>query len=75
MSLHMASTLVYPLPDGVDFMGQEPANQARLKEWFGTLPTGAFIRVPELRPYARMVQKLRGPSRVGAKQLCLSAEI
>jgi hypothetical protein len=43
MSLHMASTLVYPLPEGVSFMGQEPANQARLKEWFSTLPTGAFL--------------------------------
>lgn len=43
MSLHMASTLVYPLPEGVDFMSQEPENQARLNEWFGTLPTGAFF--------------------------------
>ncbi len=43
MALHMASTLVYPLPEGVDFMSQEPDNQARLKEWFGTLPAGAFV--------------------------------
>jgi len=43
MSLHLATTLVYPLPEGVDFMSQEPENQARLKEWFGTLPTGAFL--------------------------------
>ncbi len=43
MSLHMASTLVYALPEGVDFMSQEPENQARLNEWFGTLPTGAFL--------------------------------
>lgn len=43
MSLHWASTFVYPLPEGVDFMSQEPENQARLKEWFGTLPTGAFL--------------------------------
>ncbi len=43
MSLHMASTLVYPLPEGVDFMGQDAENQARLKEWFGTLPTGAWL--------------------------------
>jgi hypothetical protein len=43
MSLHMASTLVYPLPEGVDFMSQEPENMARLNEWFGTLPAGAFL--------------------------------
>lgn len=43
MSLHMASTLVYPLPEGVDFMSQEPENVSRLNEWFGTLPTGAFL--------------------------------
>ncbi len=43
MSLHWASTFVYPLPEGVDFMSQEPENQARLNEWCGTLPTGAFI--------------------------------
>ncbi len=43
MSLHLATTLVYPLPEGVDFMSQEPENQARLDEWFGTLPTGAFL--------------------------------
>jgi hypothetical protein len=43
MSLHWASTFVYPLPEGVDFMSQEPGNQARLNEWFGTLPTGAFL--------------------------------
>jgi hypothetical protein len=43
MSLHWASTFVYPLPEGVDFMSQEPENQARLNEWFGTLPTGAFL--------------------------------
>ena len=24
-------------------MSQEPENQARLNEWFGTLPTGAFL--------------------------------
>jgi hypothetical protein len=43
MTLHMATTFAYPLPEGVDFMSQEPENQARLKEWFGTLPTGAFL--------------------------------
>jgi hypothetical protein len=43
ISLHMATTLVYPLPDGVKFMDQDPENQARLNEWFGTLPAGAFL--------------------------------
>lgn len=43
MLLHMASTFVYPLPEGVDFMSQEPENQERLMEWFGTLPAGAFL--------------------------------
>lgn len=43
MSLHMATTFVYPPPEGVDFMSQEPENVARLQEWFGTLPAGAFV--------------------------------
>jgi hypothetical protein len=43
MALHMATTLVFPLPEAVDFMSQEPENQARLREWFGTLPAGAFL--------------------------------
>ena len=43
MSLHLASTFVYPLPEGVDFMSQEPENMARLNEWFGTLPATAFL--------------------------------
>ncbi len=43
MALHMASALVYPLPEGVSFTSQEPANQERLKEWFRTLPDGAFV--------------------------------
>lgn len=43
MSLHMASTFVYPLPEGVDFMSQDPENMARLNEWFGTLPTTAWL--------------------------------
>lgn len=43
MSLHLASTLVYAPPEGVSFMGQDPANLERLQEWFGTLPTGAFL--------------------------------
>ena len=43
MCLHMASTFVYPLPEGVEFMSQDPENMARLNEWFGTLPAGAFV--------------------------------
>ncbi len=43
MSLHLASTLVYPLPDGVSFTSMELDNQTRLKEWFATLPSGAFL--------------------------------
>ena len=43
MSLHLASTLIYPLPEGVTFTGQDPENVARMKEWFGTLPAGAFL--------------------------------
>jgi hypothetical protein len=43
MCLHMASTLVYPLPDGVDFMSQDPENLSRLNEWFGTLPATAWL--------------------------------
>lgn len=43
ISLHMASTLVYPLPESVSFMDDSPENMARLHEWFGTLPTGAFL--------------------------------
>ena len=43
MALHWATTFVYPLPEGIDFMSQEPENMARLNEWFGTLPAGAFL--------------------------------
>jgi hypothetical protein len=43
MSLHLATTLVYPLPEDVDFMSQEPENQERLKAWFGTLPSSAWL--------------------------------
>ena len=42
MSLHMASTYVYPLPEGVSFTSQEPDNVEKLREWFSTLPAGAF---------------------------------
>ena len=43
MMLHMATTLVYPLPEGADFMSQDPENLERLNEWFSSLPTGAFV--------------------------------
>ncbi len=43
MGLHMASTVVYPPPEGVDFMDQSPEGMKRLQEWFGTLPAGAFL--------------------------------
>ena len=43
MALHMATTIAYPLPEGVDFMSQEPENLERLHEWFSSLPTGAFL--------------------------------
>lgn len=43
MFLHWTTTFVYPLPDDVDFMSQEPENMARLNEWFGTLPATAFL--------------------------------
>ncbi len=43
MALHIASTFVHPLPEGVDFLSQEPENVARLTEWFATLPAGAFV--------------------------------
>ena len=43
MALHMASTLVYPLPDGVDFMSTDAENQTKLNEWFASLPAGAFL--------------------------------
>jgi len=43
MSLHLATTFVYPLPDGVSFMDSGDENMARLHEWFGTLPTTAWL--------------------------------
>lgn len=43
MFLHLASTLVYPLPEGVSFMDDSPENMARMHEWFGTLPTTAWL--------------------------------
>ena len=43
MFLHLATTFVYPLPDGVSFMDSGDENMARLHEWFGTLPTTAWL--------------------------------
>ena len=43
MALHAASTVIYPPPEGVDFMSQDPANLEKLNAWFDTLPTGAFL--------------------------------
>ena len=43
MGLHLLTTLVYPLPNDIDFMSQEPENMARMNAWFATLPTGAFL--------------------------------
>lgn len=41
--LHMASTIVYPMPEDVDMMDQSPENLEKLHAWFATLPTGAFL--------------------------------
>lgn len=43
MFLHWTTTFVYPLPDGVSFMDSSNENMARLHEWFGTLPTTAWL--------------------------------
>lgn len=43
MGLHLATTLIYPLPEGVSFTSQEPENMERMKEWFASLPAGAFL--------------------------------
>lgn len=43
MGLHMASWLVYPIPEGIDFMSQEKENVEKLHAWFKTLPAGAFL--------------------------------
>ena len=43
MSLHMASCLVYPPPEGLNLMSQDPEQVERMTEWFGTLPAGAFV--------------------------------
>lgn len=43
MGLHMASGLVYPPPEGVDLMGETPAQQAAVVAWIATLPAGAML--------------------------------
>ena len=43
MGLHHASSLVYPIPEGLDMMSSDPAQQERLAAWIGTLPAGAFV--------------------------------
>ncbi|MEM7231362.1 MAG: hypothetical protein AAF517_04275 [Planctomycetota bacterium] len=43
MALHMASVVVYPLPEGVSLMSQEPENLEKLKAWFQDAPTGAWV--------------------------------
>ena len=43
MALHMASTVVYPPPENVDLMSQDPENVERMNAWFESLPTGAFL--------------------------------
>lgn len=43
MALHFASMLVYPIPEGIDFVSQDPDNIEKLEKWFETLPAGAFL--------------------------------
>lgn len=43
MFLHWTTTFVYPLPDGVTFTDGGEENMARMHEWFGTLPTTAWL--------------------------------
>ncbi|MFT5328232.1 MAG: hypothetical protein ACI8P0_006145, partial [Planctomycetaceae bacterium] len=43
MFLHLTTTFVYPLPDGVTFTDGGEENMARMHEWFGTLPTTAWL--------------------------------
>ena len=43
MFLHWTTTFVFPLPEGVSFMDDSPENMARMNEWFGTLPTMAWL--------------------------------
>ncbi len=38
MSPHLASTVVHPLPEGVDLMPQDPANHARFEDRFRSPP-------------------------------------
>ena len=41
--LHLASGLIYPIPEGLDMMSSDPAQQEKLAAWIGTLPAGAFV--------------------------------
>lgn len=43
IALHLASHVIYPLPEDVDFMSMEPENREKLAEFIGTLPAGAFV--------------------------------
>lgn len=43
MFLHWTTTFVYPLPDGVTFTDSSEDNMTRMNEWFGTLPTTAWL--------------------------------
>ena len=43
MGLHLASTLIYAPPEGVEFMSQDAENLKRMRKWFSTLPAGAFV--------------------------------
>ena len=43
MFLHWTTTFVYPLPDGVTFTDSSEENMTRMNEWFGTLPTTAWL--------------------------------
>ena len=43
MALHFASMLIYPAPESVDLMNQEPENLENLNAWLASLPAGAFI--------------------------------
>jgi len=43
MFLHWLTTFVYPMPSGVELGNPDPENMARVNEWLGTLPAGAFL--------------------------------
>ncbi len=41
--LHFGSLLIYPLPEGVDMMSQEPENQKKFMAYLESAPAGAFV--------------------------------